>query len=56
MTDHDDQLRNSTPATDDHQRDELHQTTDAWLRHAIDGIRLMHLDENVRREVAKRLF
>ncbi|KWO46234.1 hypothetical protein WT97_10825 [Burkholderia sp. MSMB1459WGS] len=27
-----------------------------WLRHAIDGIPVMHLDDDERRRVAKQLF
>ncbi|WP_175038123.1 hypothetical protein [Burkholderia contaminans] len=30
--------------------------TDDWLRHAIDGIRAMHLDDDERRRVARELF
>ncbi|RQY09180.1 hypothetical protein DF117_35480 [Burkholderia stagnalis] len=29
---------------------------DHWLRRAIDGIRVMHLDDDERRRVAKQLF
>ncbi|CAM2198074.1 protein of unknown function [Paraburkholderia kururiensis] len=50
------QLGNSTPAPADRQHDEHRAIADAWLRHAIDGIRQMHLNEDVRREVAGRIF
>jgi hypothetical protein len=50
------QLRNSTPAPADRQHDEHRAIADAWLRRTIDGIRQMHLNEDVRREVAGRIF
>ncbi|WP_168162927.1 hypothetical protein [Pandoraea sp. SD6-2] len=56
MTEHDQQLINSIDPPEDRQSNELRETTDDWIRHAMDGIRLMHLDEGARREVAKRLF
>lgn len=46
--------RNGKPADQPH--DELHSSTTAWLRRAMDGIQQMHESEDVRREVAKRLF
>lgn len=56
MTIRDQQLRNSTAATADRSHDEHRAIADTWLRHAIDGIRQMHLDEDARREVAGRIF
>ncbi|CAB3680660.1 hypothetical protein [Trinickia soli] len=53
---HHQQLRNSMPAPADRQPGEHRAIADAWLRSALDGIRQMHLNENTRREVAKRLF
>lgn len=53
---HHDQLGNSTPAPADRRHDEHRVIADAWLRSAIDGIRQMHLNENVRREVARGIF
>ena len=50
------QLLNSTPAPADRQHDEHRVIADAWLRSAIDEIRQMHLNEDVRREVAERVF
>jgi hypothetical protein len=52
----DQQLRNSTAAPAGRRYDEHRAIADAWLRRAIDGIRQMHLDEDVRREVAGRIF
>jgi len=56
MTGHDEQLHNSaaTPAGQPH--DELHSSTTAWLRRAMDGIKQMHESEAARQEVAKRIF
>ncbi len=56
MSDHEEQLRNSvtTPAGQPH--DELHSSTTEWLRRAMDGIKQMHENEDVRREVAQRIF
>lgn len=56
MTGHDEQLHNSaaTPAGQPH--DELRSSTIEWLRRAIDRITQMHESEDVRREVAKRIF
>jgi hypothetical protein len=56
MTIRDQQMRNSTLAPADRPHDEHRVIADAWLRRAIDGIRQMHLNEDVRREVTKRLF
>ncbi|CAJ0822885.1 hypothetical protein [Ralstonia flaminis] len=56
MTEHGQQLPNSTNTTNDGQPKELRESTDAWIRRAMLGIRQMHLDENARREVAERLF
>ncbi|HEM7808772.1 hypothetical protein [Burkholderia multivorans] len=56
MTIRDQQLRNSTAAPADRLHDEHRVIADAWLRRAIDGIRQMHVDEGVRREVAERIF
>jgi hypothetical protein len=36
--------------------DEHRVVADDWLRHAIDGIRTMHLDDDDRRRVAKQIF
>ena len=56
MTDHDEQLRNSAAVPAGQPRDELHSSTTAWLRHAMDGVKQMHENEDVRREVAKRIL
>jgi hypothetical protein len=56
MTIHDDQLTNSTPAPADRQHDGYCAIADEWLQSAIKGIKEMHENEDVRREVAKRLF
>lgn len=56
MTDHDEQLRNSAAVPADPPHDELHSSTTKWLRRAIDGIKQMHESEDVRREVAQRIF
>ncbi|MEX3634724.1 hypothetical protein [Paraburkholderia sp. BR14320] len=56
MTNRDQQLGNSTAAPADRPHDEHRVIADAWLRRAIDGIRHMHLDEDVCREVAGRIF
>lgn len=56
MTNRDQQLGNSTAATADRLHDKHRVIADAWLRRAIDGIRQMHLNEDVRREVAERIF
>ncbi|MCM2549065.1 hypothetical protein, partial [Burkholderia glumae] len=53
---HDEQLHNSTPAPADRPHDEHRVITDAWLRSAIGGIRQMHLNDDARREVARRIF
>ncbi|HEM8495740.1 hypothetical protein DN523_21740 [Burkholderia multivorans] len=50
------QSRNSTAATADRQHDEHRTIANAWLQRAIDGIQQMHRDEDVRREVAGRIF
>lgn len=36
--------------------DEHRVVADDWLRHAIDGIRTMHLDDDERQRVAKQMF
>ncbi|RQY09066.1 hypothetical protein DF117_35615 [Burkholderia stagnalis] len=36
--------------------DEHRVVADDWLRHAIDGIRTMHLDDDERQRVAKQIF
>ncbi|MGS1002293.1 hypothetical protein [Burkholderia glumae] len=56
MTIRDQQLSNSTAATADRSHDEHRVIADTWLRHAIDGIQQMHVDEDVRREVARGIF
>lgn len=56
MTNRNQQLRNSTAAPADRQHDEHRVIADAWLRHAIASIRQMHVDEDVRREVAGGIF
>ncbi|MHA6848892.1 hypothetical protein, partial [Ralstonia syzygii] len=56
MTDHDDQLRNSAAVPADQSHDELRSSTTEWRRRAMDGIKQMHENEDVRREVAKRIF
>jgi len=57
MTNHHDQLRNPATRPADCQHDAHRVIADEWLLRAIDGIRQqMHHDEDVRREVAKRLF
>ncbi|NWK44740.1 hypothetical protein [Ralstonia pickettii] len=56
MTDHAEQLHNSAAVPAGQRRDELRSSTTEWIRRAMDGIRLMHLDEDARREVAGRLF
>ncbi|HDR9187637.1 hypothetical protein VI03_09670 [Burkholderia vietnamiensis] len=56
MTNRDQQLSNSTATTADRPHDEHRVIADAWLQRAIDGIQQMHLDEDVRREVAGRIF
>ncbi|WP_230956877.1 hypothetical protein [Burkholderia cepacia] len=56
MTNRDQQLSNSTAATADRQHDEHRVIADAWLQRAIGGIQQMHLDEDVRREVAGGIF
>ena len=53
MTDHDDQLRNSAATPAGQPRDELHSSTTAWLRRAMDGIKQMHENEDVRHELAR---
>ncbi|OYQ10221.1 hypothetical protein B7R77_20415 [Ralstonia solanacearum K60] len=52
----DEQLGISTPAPTDQPHDKHRVIADAWLRRVIDGIRQMHLDKDVRREVAGRIF
>ncbi|ELW9530782.1 hypothetical protein [Burkholderia cenocepacia] len=37
-------------------KDKHRAIADDWLRHAITGIRVMHLDDDERRRVAKQLF
>lgn len=56
MTDHDEQLCNSAVVPAGQPHDELHSSTTAWLRRAMGGIKQMHENEDVRREVAKRIF
>ncbi len=56
MTNRDGQLNNPAAAPADRQRDAHRAIADAWLRHAIDGIRQMHGNEDARREVATRIF
>jgi hypothetical protein len=56
MTDHDEQLRNSAAAPAGRPHDELHSSTAEWIRRAMDGIKQMHENEDVRQEVAKRIF
>ncbi|WP_253573041.1 hypothetical protein [Burkholderia multivorans] len=56
MTIRSEQSRNSTAATADRQHDEHRVIANAWLQRAIDGIQQMHRDEDVRREVAGRIF
>ncbi len=56
MTNCDQQLRNSTAAPANRQHDEHRVIADAWLLRAVDGIRQMHVDEDVRREVARGIF
>ncbi|MGF6972346.1 hypothetical protein QFZ94_000773 [Paraburkholderia sp. JPY465] len=56
MTNFDDQLRNSTVALAERPYDEHRAIADAWLQRAIDGVRQMHLNWDVRRELAGRLF
>ena len=56
MPDHDDQLRNSVTVPDGQSHDELHSSTAEWLRRAMAGIKQMHENEDVRREVAQRIF
>ncbi|MBR8142588.1 hypothetical protein KDW55_17975 [Burkholderia sp. AU19243] len=56
MTIRDQQMRNSTAAPADRPYDEHRVIADTWLRHTIDGIRQMHVDDDVRREVAGRIF
>ncbi|KVU91690.1 hypothetical protein WK76_15710 [Burkholderia ubonensis] len=56
MTIRDAQMRNSTAAPADRPHDEHRAIADTWLRHAIGGIRQMHVDDDVRREVAGRIF
>ncbi|KAB0661191.1 hypothetical protein [Burkholderia diffusa] len=47
------QLSASAPADTN---DEHRVIADTWLQHAIAGIQQMHLNDDARREVAKRLF
>lgn len=56
MTDHDEQLRNSAAVPACQPRDELHSSTTEWIRRAMDGIKQMHENEDVRQEVAQRIF
>jgi hypothetical protein len=56
MANHGDQLRNPAAGPADHQHNAHRAIADEWLRHALDGIRQMHVDEDVRREVAGRIF
>ena len=56
MTNHDEQLRNPPAAPAGQPHDELHSSTTPWLRRAMDGIKQMHENEDVRREVAGRIF
>ncbi|QCX49358.1 hypothetical protein [Ralstonia pseudosolanacearum] len=56
MTDHDEQLRNSAAVPAGQPHGELHSSTAEWLRRAMAGIKQMHENEDVRQEVAKRIF
>ncbi|WP_345817823.1 hypothetical protein AAGS40_29905 (plasmid) [Paraburkholderia sp. PREW-6R] len=56
MLNYNERLPNSAAAPTVEQHDSHRVIADEWLRRAIDGIREMHLNENVRREVAKRIF
>lgn len=53
MSDHDEQWRNSAAVPADQPRDELRSSTTAWLRRAMDGIKQMHENEDVRHELAR---
>jgi hypothetical protein len=56
MLNNDDQSRNSATRQADRQHDAHRAIANEWLRCAIDGIRQMHLNEDVRREVARGIF
>ena len=56
MANHHDQLRNPASGPADPQHDAHRVIADEWLRRAINGIQQMHLNEDARREVARRLF
>ncbi|HEF5786152.1 hypothetical protein KGP65_05090 [Burkholderia multivorans] len=56
MTIRDAQMRNSMTAPLDRPHDEHRAIAGTWLRRAIDGIRQMHVDDDVRRAVAGRIF
>lgn len=56
MANHHEQLRNPETGQADRQHDAHRSIADKWLRRVIDGIRQMHLNDDVRREVAGRLF
>ena len=56
MTIRDQQLSNSTAAPADRPHDAHRVIADAWVARAIAGIQQMHLDEDVRRDVAKGIF
>ena len=56
MSNHDDQLPNSAPAPADRPHDGHRAIIDEWMQRVIAGIKEMHLSEDARRSVAKRLF
>ncbi|CAE6972914.1 hypothetical protein R69608_07891 [Paraburkholderia nemoris] len=56
MTNNNDRLRNPASEPADRRHDAHRAIADAWLQRAIAGIRQMHLNEDARREVAKRIF
>ncbi len=56
MANDDAQLCNSATVSASQQHDAHRAIADAWLQRAIAGIRQMHLNEDARREVAKRIF
>ena len=55
-TDYADTSGISTTPLADQQHDTHRAIVDEWLQRAMQGIREMHLNEEARREVAKRLF
>ncbi|WP_420997908.1 hypothetical protein ACKI2N_032195 [Cupriavidus sp. 30B13] len=56
MSDHDEQMHNSEAVPAGQPHDELYSSTAEWLRRAMAGFKQMHESEDVRREVAKRIF